>query len=198
MNFNFQNDLVFEDDRVKLSPLHWDHFAHLLPIILANPDIDKHSPAKFGNESDFTKYFEKALELKEKENRYPFTIFDKKANEYAGSTSYCNIVNDHQRLEIGWTWIGKRFRRTGLNRHCKFLLIQYAFEVLDFERVELKTDARNMLSRNAMEGIGCTYEGALRSHTPMWEGYRRDTAYYSILKEEWPAIKKRVFGNLNT
>ena len=132
--------------------------------------------------------------IRDRHIRYPFLIFDKQQQQYAGSTSFGNISNPNARIEIGWTWIGTNFQRTGLNRANKFLMLQYAFETLGFERVELKTDGRNLQSRTAMEKIGATPEGILRSHTVMSDGYRRDTHYYSILKSEWHKIKRDIFG----
>ena len=95
------------------------------------------------------------------------------------------------------TWFGKSFQRTGLNRNVKFLMLRYAFEALRFERVELKTDERNQQSRLAIEKIGGRFEGILRSHVLMPDGFRRNTVYYSILKSEWPAIKKDIFKNIS-
>jgi len=132
--------------------------------------------------------------LRDKELKYPWAIYDKKAEAYAGCTSYLNISAVNSRLEIGSTWIGEEFQRTGLNRACKFLLLSYAFEDLGWERVELKTDSRNEQSKTAIQKIGAQYEGKLRSHTLMSDGYRRDTVYYSILKPEWPRIKSVIFS----
>jgi N-acetyltransferase len=107
------------------------------------------------------------------------------------------VSDKDQRLEIGWTWFGKAFQRTGLNRNVKFLMLQYAFEQLQFERVELKTDERNHPSRKAIEGIGGKFEGILRSHMQLPDGFRRNTVYYSILKAEWPALKNGIFKNIS-
>src|SRR5690606_4403529 len=97
------------------------------------------------------------------------------------------------RLEIGWTWIDRATQGSGLNKHCKYLLLSYAFENLGIQRIEFKTDSRNIQSRKAIEKIGGVYEGLLRNHTLLPDGYRRDTVYYSILKAEWEAVKRRHF-----
>ena len=191
--FDFKNDIVLENDFAKLSPLRSEHYSHLLPIALNNIGLLKYSPALIDTEEKFKSYFETALSVKADHTRYPFIIFNKIKNEYAGSTSFGNISNKDLRLEIGWTWIGRPFQGTGLNKNCKFLLLKYAFEELEFMRVELKTDARNKQSRRAIEKIGAKYEGRLRSHTLMSDGFRRDTVYYSILKNEWPHVKKDIF-----
>ena len=191
--FDLSAQLVLEDTRTRLEPLTWDHLDHLMPISEATPTLLAYSPSPFGSPDKLKAYFEEAFAAKEKGSRYPMAIFDKQAQRYAGSTSFGAIANAHQRLEIGWTWLGKDFQRTGLNRHNKFLMLRYAFEELGFARVELKTDARNQQSRDAMLAIGATYEGHLRSHTLMPDGFRRGTVYYSILADEWPDIKRRVF-----
>jgi RimJ/RimL family protein N-acetyltransferase len=107
-----------------------------------------------------------------------------------------NISFIDKRVEIGWTWYGNDYRGTGINTHCKFLLLQYAFETLQFERVEIKTDFLNERSKAALKKIGATFEGVLRSHMQMPHNRRRDSAYFSILKNEWPGIKQTVFANL--
>jgi len=195
MHFNFHKDLILENDRTRLTPLQLADATKLHPIALVEKDLLLYSPSQIHTEELLAQYIQKALDQKEAQNRYPFLIYDKQLKQFAGSTSFGNIVDAQRRLEIGWTWIGKKFQRTGLNRNNKFLMLQYAFEVLGYERVELKTDGKNIQSRTAMERIGATFEGALRSHTIMPAGYRRDTCYYSILKSEWPVIKKKVFKN---
>ena len=119
--------------------------------------------------------------------------FDKEKDQYAGSTSFLNISNHDLRLEIGATWYGKSFQRTGLNRNCKFLLLTYVFETLGFERVAFRTDSRNIQSQTAIMKIGGKLEGSLKSHTLMLDGFRRDTVCFAILKSEWPKIKSTVF-----
>ena len=196
MDFDFKKHIYLQDRRVKLEPLNWTHFELLLPVALANPELHKFSPLRYGSEESLKKYFENAFDQKNHGLRYPFAIFDYKTKAYAGSTSFGNIYNRDKRLEIGWTWIGREFQRTGLNRHCKYNLLQYAFEKLNFERVEFKTDDRNEQSKNAILAIGGKLEGILRNHTLMFDGLRRDTVYYSILKNEWGTIKKSIFKNL--
>lgn len=92
-------------------------------------------------------------------------------------------------LHIGWTWIGHRFQGTGLNVNMKFLMLQYAFETLEFEKVEFRIDERNLKSRRAVEKLGATLEGVLRQDTVIQDGFRRSTCCYGILKTEWPEIK---------
>ena len=166
---------------------------HLLAVATEHNDLVVYSPYQIHTPKLLEEFVLTSIAERKKEFRYPFTIYDKQKKAYAGSTSIANVSNRNKGLEIGWTWIGKQFQQTGLNRACKFLLLSYAFEELDFERVEFKTDERNMASRTAIEKIGGQYEGALRSHTLMLDGFRRTTVYYSILKQEWPHLKETVF-----
>ena len=94
---------------------------------------------------------------------------------------------------IGWTWIGKQFQGTGLNKHMKFLMLQYAFETLKFDKVEFRVDERNIASCKTVEKIGTILEGLLRKDTLMLDGFKRSTRCYGILKEEWPHLKTIVF-----
>lgn len=192
--FDVTKEIILENERAKLRPLIQDDHNNLAPIAFKNEDLLKLSPSEIHTTEKLHAYISTALEAKEKSIRYPFIIMDKSEQAYAGSTSFGNISNLNQRIEIGWTWIGKDFQGTGLNQACKALLLSYAFDTLEFERVELKTDTRNLQSRRAMEKIGAKMEGTLRSHTLMSDGYRRDTIYYSILRNEWPTIKSSIFS----
>ncbi|HEU0110194.1 MAG TPA: GNAT family protein [Flavisolibacter sp.] len=189
MNFSFEHDIILQNERVLLRPLLTTDLPYLLPVATEPGNLVKFSPYSIHTEDQLKQYIDSSIIERVNNLRYPFIIFDHKTQQYAGSTSIANVSNKDLRFEIGWTWIGTNFQRTGLNRNCKFLLLQYAFDTLEFERVEFKTDARNVQSRTAMEEMGAVYEGALRSHTVMMDGYRRTTVYYSILKDEWKELK---------
>lgn len=192
IKFLFSEEILLENEFVRLEPLKMSHLDFLVLIAEQTPDLLKFSPSPFGDRAALQDYIQIALDEKSNLNRHPFVIFDKQKEKYAGSTSFADISAKNQRLEIGWTWIGKDFQGTGLNKNCKFLMLRYAFEILAFERVEFKADSRNLQSRRAIEKIGATYEGELRSHTLMNDGYRRHTVYYSILKDEWQAVKQNI------
>ena len=128
--------------------------------------------------------------------RRAFTIIDKSTNNIAGSMSMGNISMNDLRLEIGWSWLGKSFRGTGINRHSKYCMMKYAFDELNFERVEFKTDVLNLRARKGLEKIGGKEEGILRSHMTMWNNRRRDSVYYSVLKNEWPLLKQTIFKDI--
>ena len=194
MHFPVREEVILENDLSRLEPLHHpeDAAEKLRHIALGEPDLMKYSPSDFDSFDSVVRYFESSINEREIGSKYTFLIFDKRQGAYAGSTSFGNISNANKRLEIGWTWIGKAFQRTGLNRNNKLLMLQYAFEELGAARVELKSDARNKQSRDAMEGIGARFEGLLRSHTMMSDGFRRDTVYYSILLDEWPQVRLQL------
>jgi len=189
MNFPFDKEIILENATALLRPLQISDFDNLLKVATEDKELLRFSPKPIYSEKLLRDYIQGAVEERKNRSRYYFIIFDKKKNAYAGSTSFLNISNADSRAEIGATWIGKDFQRTGLNRNCKFLLLSYAFEELGAERVELKTDERNTASRNAIEKIGGKFEGILRSHTLMYDGYRRNTVYYGILKDEWNDLK---------
>lgn len=193
MGFDFTKEISLQNSRVLLRPMTADDKENLLSVATAHNDLVQYSPYRIHTPHYLEDYITTSLAERMAGSRYPFAIYDFSTGAYAGSTSIANVSNKDLRLEIGWTWIGKAFQQTGLNRACKFLLLSYAFEELGFERVEFKTDARNEASRTAIEKIGGQYEGALRSHTVMLDGFRRTTVYYSILKKEWPALKQSVF-----
>ena len=194
MEFKFSNPIVLENSRVKLEPLKTIHIESLSKTALSIKNLLKFSPLGFNDEDELKTYVENALNLKHEKLRYPFAIYDKQSSKYAGSTSFMHISNYDKRLEIGSTWIAREFQRSGLNRHCKFLLLQYAFDKLGFDRVEFKTDNRNEQSKTAIQAIGAKYEGTLRKHALMQDGFKRDTVYYSILKEEWSTSKTSIFS----
>lgn len=193
--FRFEDEIILESDRVKLRPLRVDDFDLLLEVATDDSDLMKYSRSPVNSEENLRFYIRDALSSKSKGARYPFIIYDKKQSAYGGSTSFGSVSNDDLRLEIGWSWLGKRFQGTGLNKATKFLLLKYAFDTLKFERVEFKADARNMQSRRALEGIGASYEGLHRHHSVMSDGFRRDAVYYSIIRPEWPDIRSRIFSN---
>ena len=191
MAFNFKSDLILENERVQLRPLSFTDHAFLLPFSLKEPALWTYSLTSAAGEEKLEKYLQAALQLREEETGYPFLVYDKKNEKIAGSTRFYSINFHHKTLSIGYTWYGKEFQRTGLNRHCKLLLLTHAFEVLEMERVEFRADAKNAKSITAMQGIGCTLEGILRNDCASETG-RRDSVVLSIIRNEWQNIKKAL------
>jgi RimJ/RimL family protein N-acetyltransferase len=187
------NDFSLENERARLEPLAEKHFAELLPIAMER-EIWEFTAADVKNENDFRRYFNQALAERQSGVSYPFAIYDKQAGRYAGCTRYGNITMPHKRVEIGWTWYAPSLQRTGINKACKFLLLQFGFETLELNRIELKTSLLNLKSQGAMLKIGAVKEGILRRHMIADNGSIRDTVYFSFIKEDWPSIKSTIFG----
>jgi RimJ/RimL family protein N-acetyltransferase len=198
MNFSFDEEIILENSFALLRPINKIDIDSLLPVATKDKDLLQFSPAQICTRELLKTYIDKAVENKISKNQYAFIVFDKTGNQFAGSTSFLNISNPDDRLEIGATWYGAAFQRTGLNRNCKYLLLQYAFDNLGAERVEFKTDERNLASRKAIEKIGGQFEGILRRHTLMSDGFRRNTICYSILKSEWPGLKEHFLDHNST
>lgn len=142
-------------------------------------------------EADFDAFFDAGLADQAAGRRVVFHIVDKRTGATAGSMSFGNMSPAELRLEIGWSWLGTAFQGRGINRWAKFLMLQHAFEALGAERVEFKTDVLNAQARAALRKIGATEEGVLRSFNPMPGGRRRDAVYYSVIRGEWPEVKRR-------
>ena len=193
LNFDHKSDYILEDERVLLRPLKKPDIEFLLPFALHEPDTWKYSYLTAKGKDGMSKYIADAIEAMSTGIEYAFIVFDKKTGECAGSTRFYDIKPGFQSLQLGYTWYGERFRGTGLNKHCKFLLLQLAFETFGAERVEFRADARNELSIAAMKSIGCVAEGVLRSNMPLWGGGRRDSIVLSILKAEWEnGVKEKL------
>lgn len=185
---------TLENTRVRLSPLTLDNY-HNLNAIANEKDLIYYSPSNISTPEALKDYVEIAIKGNEEGTIIPFLVFDKVSQRYAGSTRFGLINWKNKVLHIGWTWIGQEFQGTGLNKNMKFLMLQYAFETLEFEKVEFRIDERNKKSRKAVDKLGATLEGILRKDVLMKDGFRRSTCCYGILKEEWPLIKMTIFKN---
>lgn len=185
----FDKLIILENNRARLEPLQLHHIEELWPIA-AQPSLWEFTSANIQTYSDFEAYVNKALHEKKLGNCYPFAVYDKANNCFAGSTRYGNISLEHKRLEIGWTWYHPSLQRTGLNRACKSLLLQFGFEQLNLNRIELKTSLLNTRSQKAIGQLGATQEGILRQHMINDNGSVRDTVIFSILQNEWSTISK--------
>ena len=192
--FDCSKEYILEDDRVLLRPLQREDYIHLLPFALHEQGLWKYSLVGAEGEEGLQNYMNITLNARDQSKEYPFIVFDKRSSEYAGSTRFYDIQNDLQTLQLGYTWYGKKFQGTGLNKHCKFLLLSFAFEQIGMERFELRADNNNERSIAAMKSIGCKVDGILRSNMPTREeGRRRDSIVLSILKDEWfDEVKERL------
>ena len=189
---DFSAPIVLENNRARLRPLELTDFEALKAVAM-DADLWQYTLTRADDAVSLAAYLRQAVEARQQGQRYAFAIIDRETGALAGSTSYYNVAEADQRLSIGYTWVGTRFQRSGLNRACKHLLLSHAFGALNYERVELETDARNHKSRTAMARMGATEEGTLRSHRPTQGGIRRDTVIFSIIRPEWPALRQSVF-----
>ena len=181
-----------EGRRATIEPLELRHASALFEVG-SESTVWRYLPrGAFRSVADATGWVQEALEDQAAGAQIPFAIIDAESGKVAGSTRYLEIRPEHWGLEIGWTWLGPAFQRTGINTECKYLLLSHAFDQLDAMRVQLKTDERNTQSQRAIERIGAVREGTLRAHMLMWDGHVRDSVYFSITRSEWPAVKDRL------
>jgi N-acetyltransferase len=122
----------------------------------------------------------------------PFAIRDARTGAVVGSTRFLELRLEHLRAEIGWTWLARPTWSTGINVECKLMLLDHAFEHAGLRRVEFKTDARNERSRGALLALGTQFEGILRKHMVVRDGGARDSAYYSVIDDEWPSLREQL------
>lgn len=187
--------VVLEGRLVRLEPLAESHLADLFEVAI-DPEIWRLTIAQVHDEASLRTWLQAALRSRAGGSEVPFATIDLASGKAIGSTRFLSIVPDHRRLEIGWTWVGRALQRSGANREAKLLQLTHAFETLGANRVEFKTDARNEGSRTALLGIGATFEGIFRSHMIMPWGPLRDSAWYSVVRTEWPAVKARLVETL--
>jgi RimJ/RimL family protein N-acetyltransferase len=190
-------ELKLETEKVLLRPLQHLDIATFTPIT-KDESLWKYFTLLLNDPLQLQQWVETALAEREEGKRIPFTIIEKSSGAICGSTSFGNISYYDKRIEIGWSWLGKSYQGTGINFHAKFSLLSYAFDVLDWERVEIKTDNLNERSKQALRKIGATEEGVLRSHMQMPHNRRRDSVYFSILKKEWPLIRNSIFKEIKS
>ena len=187
---------VLEGRRVRLEPLGRVHLAGLAEVAF-DPRIWQWTIARPTDEAALEAWLQAALDNAAAGIEVPFATIDVASGRPIGSTRYLNIVPEHRRFEIGWTWLATMAQRTGANREAKLLQLTHAFEQLGANRVEFKTDSRNEKSRTALLGIGATFEGIFRNHMVMPDGPLRHSAYYSVIREEWPDVKARLVALLD-
>lgn len=191
MSLDLSSNTILEDETVLLRPLLESDVENLLEISMNEPETWEYSLIRANGKENLEKYIQIALNAKANGTEFPFIVFDKKSAKYAGSTRFYDINMQFKTLQLGYTWYGKAFRGTGLNKHCKFLLLQFAFETLGMERVEFRADNTNERSIAAMKSIGCKVEGVLRNHMPtLGSDARRDSIILSILRTEWFDVVK--------
>lgn len=195
---NFTDDFQLEDERVLLRLLQASDVEHLLAISENEPENWQYGLENASGKDNLEKYIASALKAHNDQQSIPFIIFDKSTQTFAGSTRYYQLNAAHKRLAIGYSWLGNDFKQTGLNSHIKYLMLRNAFEHWSMERVEFMADTLNERSIRSILSLGASREGTLRSHAIRPNGTRRDTAVFSILKNEWlEQVKPSLFQKIN-
>ncbi|MWC27708.1 GNAT family N-acetyltransferase [Paenibacillus sp. MMS18-CY102] len=192
----FDREIELENACVKLVPFS-DCYEEGLRTIIFDKEITQFTGNHIVNDHDLGKYIRAALTSRQEKQTYPFIVIDKLTNQVAGVTRFGNIIFHSKRLEIGWTWYGKPYRGTHVNHAAKFELLRYAFEEMDFNRVQFSVDAENLRSQKAVLKLGAKQEGYFRCNYTDASGNCRDDIYYSIIKSEWPELKNTVFSQIS-
>ena len=183
--------VMLEGHVVRLEPLRIEHLD-ALTVVGLEPSLWAVTTTRITSRDDMRAYIETALAEQRDGTALPFATVERATGTVVGSTRFANVVREHARAEIGWTWIAPRWQRTGVNTDAKTLMLRHAFEVMGCRRVELKTNALNARSRAAMLRIGCTEEGTLRKHMINADGSARDSVYFSVIDDEWPRVKAHL------
>ncbi len=180
------------DDKVSLEPLTIAHIESLKDVC-EDQDIWRWYTVELSQPGDMAKWMSQLLEESKDGKKMTFAVRLVATGQVIGSTSYGNIEWNEKNIEIGWTWLGGDFIGAGVNKHMKFLMLQHAFDTMEIERLELRTDELNVRSRKAMEKIGAKHDGTLRSHRYTKGGRRRNTVVYGIVRSEWENIRNSIF-----
>jgi len=198
IEFDFSTDYLLENDVVKLRPLVSSDLENLVHFTEEKPNLWQYSLVSADSPELMRQYIQTALDSRTAKVSYPFIVIDKRNGKYAGSTRFYDYQKKHQTVQLGYTWYGSAFQGTGLNKNCKMLMLEFAFETLGLERVEFRADDNNKRSIAAMKSIGCIEEGVLRSNCKSLTG-RRDSIVLSILKSEWNnAVKENLAAKIRT
>lgn len=195
---NIVAPVTLEGSVVRLEPVRREHAVLFWNIAKDDlEDIFRWIPYSMKTPEDFQRLIDKAFEEQDRGESVVFATVERSSGRVIGSTRFMNIDRANRRVEIGSTWIAPPWQRTAVNTEAKYLMLRHAFEVWKCIRVELKTDALNQKSRNAILRIGAKEEGTLRRHLLTWTGRVRDTVYFSILDDEWPEVKARLEAKLS-
>lgn len=183
--------VTLEGRIVRLEPLSMDHLDDLAGVAFEG-DLWRWTAVQPTDVSGLRAWIEAAVATTASGSEMAFATIDPASGRAVGSSRFMSIVPEHKRLEIGWTWIALAHQRSGANREAKLLQMTHAFETLGANRVEFKTDSLNTKANPGLLGIGATYEGTFRNHMIMPGGRLRHSTYYSVIVDEWPAVKERL------
>lgn len=195
MVLDFAQDYVLENDKVKLIPLELGHFEQLKSLA-KEENLWTYFLGRSNGYTNFKGYVVDAIEHRKQKKEYPFAVFDKQNDSFAGCTRFFEYSKDLKGIRLGYTWYGTDYRGTGLNKNCKYLMFQFAFEKLELERVGLGAHEENTVSIAAMKSVGCTQEGSIRNAFPSIHTFDRSHAIlFSIIKSEWMTNIKQDLKN---
>ena len=188
-------DIILAGEHVRLEPMQIGHVEALAAAGIAE-GVWRWTINDMTTTEEMKEYVETALDERRRASSLPFVTRDQASDKIVGSTRFGNIDVKNCKAEIGWTWIHPDWQRTHVNTEAKLLMLTHAFETWNCIRVELKTDALNEKSRNAILRIGAKFEGIFRQHMITDSGRLRDTAYFSIIDSEWPAVRAGLQSKL--
>ena len=191
MNRTPLGPVTLEGDHIRLEPLTRGHLHGLIAAAEAET-IWTYLPSDLRASGAMERRIESALARQTQGLEYAFVVVARRDGRVLGSTSYADVAEAHRAAEIGWTWYTPETWGTAVNPEAKYLLLRHAFEDWGAIRICFKTDSRNLRSQAAIRKLGAQYEGTLRSHRLLPDGYRRDSVFYSILDHEWPDVKARL------
>lgn len=184
----FNKPPTLEGERIKLIPMEYEHSISLFHI--NHLEIWAFMLSEIKTKQEMDKWVANAIHLREQQMALPFVVILKETNQIIGTTRLYEINTKQRSCELGSTWYGVDFQRTFVNSDCKFLLLKYCFDELNFIRVQFKTDERNTRSQKAIERLGATKEGIIRNERILSNGYIRNAVLYSITNDEWCSIKQ--------
>ncbi|WP_436514865.1 GNAT family N-acetyltransferase [Ekhidna sp. To15] len=184
--------VTLADQKVELLPITLDHIKEMRNLS-SDSDVWTWYTEDLTDPDALEKWMTQRLDASRKGLQMTYSVRLKETGEIIGATSYGHIDWEEHGIEIGWTWLGKKYIGVGINKHMKYLMLRHAFETMQIERLELRTDENNIRSRKAMEKIGAKHDGTLRNHRSTQGERRRNTVVYSIIKSEWPEIKNSIF-----
>jgi RimJ/RimL family protein N-acetyltransferase len=183
--------LTLKGKLVCLEPLGWEHLPVLTEIAVNNPEVWKWT-FSLHDEAAVRKFMELAFKTRDAGTAIPFAVRSLRDNTIVGTTRYSFIETEHRKLEIGYTWLGPKYQRTGINVEMKYLMLRHAFEEMHCARVALKTHHKNLKSQAAIRALGAVDEGTSRNHMVHYDGTPRHSVWFSILDDEWPQVKARL------
>lgn len=199
MQFDFNKQYILENDIVKLRPLEMSDFEHLLEFSINEPELWRFNADGANGEENLKKYIANTIKKRGEEQEYPFIVFDKRKNKCVGSTRFYAFDFLKKLVDIGYTWYGKEAHGDGTNKNCKYLMLDFAFDTINVERVGFAANNLNKRSINAMKSIGCVVEGVFRNYSLDNYGNRMDVIFLSILRDEWFGnVKEKLRAKLNT